>query len=79
MIEVSVHYGDVDRALPVLKKTIQKEGRGLKMKKQYHEKKSEKRAKKKAEAKKEVPTRVQKATLWLVVCTQVNSLSLVIL
>lgn len=52
MIEVSVHYGDVDRALPVLKKTIQKEGRGLKMKKQYHEKKSEKRAKKKAEAKK---------------------------
>ncbi|MFP3035827.1 MAG: 30S ribosomal protein S21 [Wolbachia sp.] len=48
MIEVSVHYGDVDRAFPVLKKTIQKEGRWVKMKKQYHEKKSEK----KAEAKK---------------------------
>lgn len=52
MIEVSVHYGDVDRAFPVLKKTIQKEERGVKMRKQYHEKKSEKRAKKKAEAKK---------------------------
>ncbi|WP_168463977.1 30S ribosomal protein S21 [Wolbachia endosymbiont of Ctenocephalides felis wCfeT] len=52
MIEVSVHHGDVDRAFPALKKTIQKEGRGLKMKKQYHEKKSEKRAKKKAEARK---------------------------
>lgn len=52
MIEVSVHYGDVDRAFPVLKKTIQKEGRGIKMRKQYHEKKSDKRAKKKAEAKK---------------------------
>jgi len=33
LIEVSVHYGDVDRAFPVLKKTIQKEGRGVKMKK----------------------------------------------
>ncbi|WP_341816252.1 30S ribosomal protein S21 [Wolbachia endosymbiont (group B) of Elophila nymphaeata] len=52
MIEVSVHYGDVDRALPVLRKIIQKEGRGLKMKKKYHEKKSEKTAKKKAEARK---------------------------
>ncbi|WCR53548.1 MAG: 30S ribosomal protein S21 [Wolbachia endosymbiont of Ctenocephalides orientis wCori] len=52
MIEVSVHHGDVDRALPVLKKMIQKEGKGLKMKKQYHEKKSEKTAKKKAEARK---------------------------
>ncbi|WP_143689360.1 30S ribosomal protein S21 [Wolbachia endosymbiont of Nilaparvata lugens] len=52
MIEVSVHYGDVDRAFPVLKKIIQKEGRGLKMKKKYHEKKSEKTAKKKAEARK---------------------------
>ncbi|KLT23328.1 ribosomal protein S21 [Wolbachia endosymbiont of Armadillidium vulgare str. wVulC] len=52
MIEVSVHYGDVDRALPVLRKIIQKEGRGLKMKKKYHEKKSEKRVKKKAEARK---------------------------
>ncbi|MDD9331869.1 MAG: 30S ribosomal protein S21 [Wolbachia sp.] len=52
MIEVSVHHGDVDRALPVLKKTIQKEGRGFKMKKQHHEKKSDKRTKKKAEARK---------------------------
>lgn len=52
MIEVSVHYGDIDRALPVLKKAIQKEGRLLKMKKQYHEKKSDKRSKKKAEARK---------------------------
>ncbi|CCE77607.1 MULTISPECIES: 30S ribosomal protein S21 [Wolbachia] len=52
MIEVSVHYGDVDRALPVLKKIIQKEGRGLKMKRKHHEKKSEKTAKKKAEARK---------------------------
>jgi len=52
LIEVSVHYGDVDRALPVLRKIIQKEGRGLKMKKKYHEKKSEKTAKKKAEARK---------------------------
>ncbi|WP_341808511.1 30S ribosomal protein S21 [Wolbachia endosymbiont (group E) of Neria commutata] len=52
MIEVSVHHGDVDRALPVLKKTIQKEGRSLKIKKRYHEKKSEKNAKKKAEARK---------------------------
>ncbi|WGJ62011.1 30S ribosomal protein S21 [Wolbachia endosymbiont of Frankliniella intonsa] len=52
MIEVSVHYGDVDRALPVLRKIIQKEGRGVKMKKKYHEKKSEKTAKKKAEARK---------------------------
>ncbi|UWI83036.1 30S ribosomal protein S21 [Wolbachia endosymbiont of Howardula sp.] len=52
MIEVSVHYGDIDRAFPVLKKTIQKEGRALKMKKKFHEKKSEKRAKKKAEARK---------------------------
>lgn len=49
---MSVHYGDVDRALPVLKKIIQKEGRGLKMKTKYHEKKSEKTAKKKAEARK---------------------------
>ncbi|MFL3876586.1 30S ribosomal protein S21 [Wolbachia endosymbiont of Trichogramma kaykai] len=47
-----MHYGDVDRALPVLKKIIQKEGRGIKMKKKYHEKKSEKTAKKKAEARK---------------------------
>lgn len=47
MIEVSVHYGDVDRALPVLKKTIQKEGRGLKMKKQYHEKNQKKELKRK--------------------------------
>ena len=52
MIEVPVHYGDVDRALPVLRKIIQKEGRGLKMKKKYHEKKSEKTAKKKAGARK---------------------------
>ncbi|WP_438456309.1 30S ribosomal protein S21 [Wolbachia endosymbiont of Kerria lacca] len=52
MIEVSVHYGDVDRALPVLRKIIQKEGRGLKIKRKYHEKKSEKTAKKKAEARK---------------------------
>lgn len=52
MIEVSVHHGDVERALPVLRRAIQKEGRILKMKKKYHEKKSEKRAKKKAEAKK---------------------------
>jgi small subunit ribosomal protein S21 len=52
LIEISVHHGDVDRALPVLKKTIQKEGRGIKIKKRYHEKKSEKRAKKKAEARK---------------------------
>ncbi|MGL9725492.1 MAG: 30S ribosomal protein S21 [Wolbachia sp.] len=52
MIEVSVHYGDVERALPVLRKAMQKEGRGLKSKKRYHEKKSEKKAKKKAEAKK---------------------------
>ncbi|CCF78440.1 30S ribosomal protein S21 [Wolbachia endosymbiont of Onchocerca ochengi] len=52
MIEVSVHYGDVSRAFPILKKTIQKEGRGVKIKKQYHEKKSEVRAKKKAEVKK---------------------------
>nr|WP_246214284.1 30S ribosomal protein S21 [Wolbachia endosymbiont of Cruorifilaria tuberocauda] len=52
MIEVSVHYGDVNRAFPILKKTIQKEGRGVKIKKQYHEKKSEIRAKKKAEVKK---------------------------
>ncbi|OEY86511.1 30S ribosomal protein S21 [Wolbachia pipientis] len=52
MIEVSVHHGDVDRAFPVLKKIIQREGRWVKMKKQYHEKKSEKRAKKKAEARK---------------------------
>ncbi|WFW29690.1 MAG: 30S ribosomal protein S21 [Wolbachia endosymbiont of Menacanthus eurysternus] len=48
MIEVSVHYGDIDRAFPVLKKTIQKEGRGVKMRKQYHEKRSEKIARKKA-------------------------------
>ncbi|GFQ81605.1 succinate--CoA ligase subunit beta [Trichonephila clavata] len=53
LIEVSVHYGDVDRALPVLKKTIQKEGRGLKMKKQYHEKKSEKELKRKLKREKE--------------------------
>ncbi len=52
MIEVSVHHGDIERALPVLKKIIQKEGMWVKIKKQYHEKKSEKIAKKKAEARK---------------------------
>ncbi len=52
MIEVLVHYGDVDRSLPVLKKTIQKEGRGLKMKKQYHEKNQKKELKRKLKLKK---------------------------
>ncbi|MCP9261473.1 30S ribosomal protein S21 [Dirofilaria immitis] len=51
LIEVSVHYGDVVELFNI-KKTIQKEGRGVKIKKQYHEKKSEIRAKKKAEVKK---------------------------
>ena len=47
-----MHHNDIDRAFPVLKKTMQKELRTMKMKKQRHEKKSEKRAKKKAEARK---------------------------
>lgn len=47
MIEVSVHYGDVDRALPVLRKIIQKEGRGLKMKKNIMKKNQKKELKRK--------------------------------
>lgn len=52
MIEVLVHYGDVDRSLPVLKKTIQKEGRGLKMKNNIMKKNQKKELKRKLKLKK---------------------------
>ncbi|WP_333023225.1 30S ribosomal protein S21 [Wolbachia endosymbiont of Pentidionis agamae] len=52
MIEVPVYHNDVEQALRALKKKMQKEGKQRKMKKRFHETKSEERAKKNAEIKK---------------------------
>lgn len=54
MIQEKVQHGNIDQALRILKRKLQREGMLKKMKIRYHEKKSEKKKRKKAESERRI-------------------------
>lgn len=54
MIQEKVQHGNLDQALRILKRKLQREGVLKKMKVRYHEKSSEKRKRKKAESERRI-------------------------
>ncbi|GHM58491.1 MAG: hypothetical protein sL5_06480 [Candidatus Mesenet longicola] len=54
MVQEKVQHGNLDQALRIIKRKLQREGMLKKMKIRYHEKSSEKRKRKKAESERRI-------------------------